>query len=109
MYVLSRPRGRVAGYVDRGLGEGRQSDAKARGEAKSVRPKLDFRDVAPVGTFHKRPKNTPPVRAGRMARGLLGAVVRAYLDAGTCASQSPVAAERPRCRQLLANLRIISL
>jgi hypothetical protein len=54
MYVLSRPRSRVAGYVDRDLGEGRQSDAKARGEAKSVRPKLDFRDVARVGAFHKR-------------------------------------------------------
>ena len=72
MYVLSRPRGRVAGYVDRGLGEGRQSDAKARGEAKSVRPKLDFSGCSACRHISQAPKNTPPVRAGRMARGLLG-------------------------------------
>jgi hypothetical protein len=81
MYVLSRPRSRVAGYVDRDLGEGRQSDAKARGEAKSVRPKLDFWDVARVGAFHKRSKNTPPVRRGEGARG--GQINRALAERHT--------------------------
>jgi hypothetical protein len=41
-------------------------------------------------------EKAPPIRAGRMARRLLGAVLRAYLIRGMYASQSPIAAEQAK-------------